>query len=363
MKLRAVCGASSTASSNSIVPFAVSMKMCGESARRDELGSSYGAIGSPGTGPHRRAVVAGGIELREQLGGMHPHRPVLVGERLLDGAAVASRPPYSASADRMAARASIAASPCASVERLAQRLGAARRLQLADDPRRRGANDEVRLLQLRERDGRRSGALRRARRGQHRGHDPAILVAAASRARARSQRPAATSRAPPRAPPERSIASPAPCRRAPARNSSASIAAAARKRRRAHRRPWIGQEILDDRERLRWRAACRAPSRPRDGCSGRPRRSELDQRRDGAAIADRLQRANRRRQRPRAASRPHSTSAISGSTAAGSLSLPRPRAANAGGIFSRPLEHLQQRRLRARCLRCARARTRPATRS
>ena len=57
MKLRLVCGASSTASSNSIVPFAVSMNTCGEKSGAISAGLSYGAGAGAGTGRIAGAVV------------------------------------------------------------------------------------------------------------------------------------------------------------------------------------------------------------------------------------------------------------------------------------------------------------------
>ena len=81
MKLRLVCGASSTASSNSIVPLAVSMKTCGEYVGDEQRGIVVRRDGASRRRPNRILMVALRVELGEELGGAHANRPVLVGQR------------------------------------------------------------------------------------------------------------------------------------------------------------------------------------------------------------------------------------------------------------------------------------------
>ena len=122
-------------------------------------GSSYGAIGAPGAGRMRAAIVAGRIELREQLGGVHAERPVLVGERLLErrrgrrGRRTRPAPPGWPRARRWPRRPGRA--------RSASRSASAPPAGFSSPTIRAavGAHGEVRLLQLRHRERSRVGRL------------------------------------------------------------------------------------------------------------------------------------------------------------------------------------------------------------
>ena len=209
-------------------------------------GSSYGAIGAARRRPDRGAVVAGRIELREQVDGAHPHRPVLVGERLLRrrGAAAA---PYSASADedgrarvdrrrpparRQASRS--ASTPPAGFSSPISRAAVARTTKSGSFSCASAIDRGVRRLELRE-------------SAEHGGDDAPVLVL--------QHRPDALERHTRRQGRQhvgqRRANGPLRSRLHADRTStklSGSIAAAAPQRRRAHRRPRVGQKVLHDRE-------------------------------------------------------------------------------------------------------------------
>ena len=350
MKFDDVCGASSTASSNSIVPFAVSMKTCGDNARRDELRIVVRRDRLAGHRADRRAIVAGGIELRAAARPRARRTAQSLSASAALSAGVASAAPYSASAVRMAARASMAASGLRERERLAQRLRAAGRLELADEPRRRGAHREVRLLELRRAPRPpASGALSRASAREDRRHDPAVLVLQ-HRAHALERGVGGqASRAPRPAPRARSTDCPDPCSRARAGSSPGRSPRPPAARRRASPATSSVRQILDDRQPVRRRAACRAPRPLRGGRCGRRRGSDAsaDQRRRPRGCR-RSARARGRPRRPlRAASARTRRSATSGSTAARALVTPSPRAAKAA-------EYLPGARSSSRSAGCAR---------
>ena len=147
MKLRVVCGASSTASSNSIVPRAVSMKACGDSIRRDQLRIVVRARSgrpAPAGSPLARRSPARSLPrssaARTRIAQSLSASAVLI-------VAVASAGPYAARACRIAPRADVGGVGLRRRVRLAQRRRPIRRLERAEAFGSRRAHDEVRVLQ------------------------------------------------------------------------------------------------------------------------------------------------------------------------------------------------------------------------
>ena len=83
MKLSTVSGASSTASSISIVPLSVSMKACGENCGEHERLPRRIVDRPPGGGGPDRVVGVGHALLAQQRRRADAHRPVAIVQRLL----------------------------------------------------------------------------------------------------------------------------------------------------------------------------------------------------------------------------------------------------------------------------------------